>query len=88
MDTLKQVEKMEWATELASSSFFKQSEYLKEEVTDQKADIEEYLEVRESPASKVSDVRQKERATMKKVAYYTKERNVSLIDSAVKSLLF
>jgi len=34
MDTLKQVEKMEWATELASSSFFKQSEYLKEEVTD------------------------------------------------------
>jgi hypothetical protein len=31
---------MEWASELASSSFFKQSEYLQEEVTDEKADIE------------------------------------------------
>lgn len=53
-ETLKKVEKMEWATELASSSFFRQSEYLTEEVTDEKADIEEYLEVRESPASKVA----------------------------------
>ena len=79
---------MEWATELASSSFFKQSDYLTEEVTDEKADIEEYLEVRESPVSKVADVKEKEKSTMKKVAYYTKERNVSLIDSAVKSLLF
>ena len=42
-ETLKKVEKMEWATELASSSFFRQSEYLTEEVTDEKADIEEYL---------------------------------------------
>ena len=42
-NTLKKVEKIEWASELASSSFFKQSEYLREEVQDEKADIEEYL---------------------------------------------
>jgi hypothetical protein len=41
--TLKKVEKVEWANELAYSSFFKQSEYLREEVKDEKADIEEYL---------------------------------------------
>lgn len=39
-ETLKKVEKMEWATELASSSFFKQGDYLREEVSDEKADIE------------------------------------------------
>lgn len=42
-NTLKKVEKIEWASELASSSFFKQSDYLREEVKDEKADIEEYL---------------------------------------------
>ena len=51
-------------------------------------DVEEYLEVREHPSSKMSDIREKEKNTLKKVAYYTKERNISLIDSAVKSLLF
>lgn len=44
--TLKKVEKVEWASELASSSFFRQGDYLREEVKDEKADIEEYLEVR------------------------------------------
>ena len=44
--------------------------------------------MKENPASKHADVKEKERTTLKKVAYYTKERNVSLIDSAVKSLLF
>jgi hypothetical protein len=44
--------------------------------------------VREHPASKISDIKEMEKNTLKKVAYYTKERNVSLIDSAVKSLLF
>lgn len=61
---------------------------MREEVNDEKADIEEYLEVRESPASKLAEIKDKEKTTMKKVAYYTKERNVSLLDSAVKSLLF
>lgn len=70
--TLKKVEKVEWANELAYSSFFRQSDYLNEEVKDEKADIEEYLEVRESPVSKWSDIKEKERTTMKKVAYYTK----------------
>lgn len=73
---------------MAHSSFFKQSEYLREEVKDEKADIEEYLEVRESPVSKLAEIKEKEKSTIKKVAYYTKERNISLIDSAVKSLLF
>jgi hypothetical protein len=82
------VEKVEWASELASSSFFRQGDYLREEVNDEKADIEEYLEVRESPVSRVSEIKEKEKTTMKKVAYYTKERNISLLDSAVKSLLF
>ncbi len=82
------MEKVEWASELASSSFFRQGDYLREEVNDEKADIEEYLEVRESPVSRVSEIKEKEKTTMKKVAYYTKERNISLLDSAVKSLLF
>ena len=82
------MEKVEWASELASSSFFRQGDYLREEVNDEKADIEEYLEVRESPVSRVSEIKDKEKTTMKKVAYYTKERNISLLDSAVKSLLF
>lgn len=74
--------------ELAQSSFFRQSEYLREEVSDEKMDIEEYLLVKENPASKHAEIKEKEKNTLKKVAYYTKERNVSLIDSAVKSLLF
>lgn len=86
--TLKKVEKLEWVNELAQSSFFRQSDYLREEVSDEKMDIEEYLLVKENPASKHSEVKEKEKNTLKKVAYYTKERNVSLIDSAVKSLLF
>jgi len=65
-----------------------QSEYLREEVNDEKLDLEEYLELKENPAAKYAEVKEKEKNTLKKVAYYTKERNVSLMDSAVKSLLF
>jgi hypothetical protein len=37
---------------LAHSSFVSQSEYLREEVNDEKLDLEEYLELKENPAAK------------------------------------
>lgn len=86
--TLKNVERIEWANELAHSSFFKQGDYLREEANDEKLEVEEYLLMKEDPSVKHAELREKERTTLKKVAYYTKERNISLIDTGVKSLLF
>ena len=86
--TLKNIEKIEWANELAHSSFFKQGDYLRQEVNDEKQEVEDYLLMKEDPSIKHAELKEKERTTLKKVAYYTKERNISLIDSAVKSLLF
>ena len=37
--TLQRIEQMEWAHELADSSFFRQGEYLREEAKDEKDDI-------------------------------------------------
>ena len=51
-------------------------------------DLEEYLQVKENPASKNAEIKEKERNTLKKMAYYSKERNLSLLDSTIKSLLF
>ena len=86
--TLKNVEKIEWANEIAHSSFFKQGDYLRQEANDEKQEVEEYLLMKEDPSVKHAELKEKERTTLKKVGYYTKERNISLIDSAVKSLLF
>lgn len=85
---LKNVEKTEWASELAHSPFASQTDYLREEACDEKMDLEEYLQVKENPASKNSEIKEKERNTLKKMAYYSKERNLSLLDSTIKSLLF
>ena len=74
--------------ELAHSPFASQTDYLREEACDEKMDLEEYLQVKENPASKNSEIKEKERNTLKKMAYYSKERNLSLLDSTIKSLLF
>ena len=86
--TLMNVEKIEWANELAYSSFFKQGDYLRQEANDEKQEVEEFLLMKEDPSIKHNELKEKERSTLKKVGYYTMERNISLIDSAVKSLLF
>ena len=79
---------MGWAHELAQSSFFQQKEYLIQEVKDEKFDFEEYLEVKENVNSTYEEIKTKEKDTLKKVSYYAKERNVSMIDTAIKTLMF
>jgi len=44
--------------------------------------------VKESVNSTYEEIKAKEKDTLKKVSYYAKERNVSLIDTAIKSLMF
>ena len=51
-------------------------------------DFEEYLEVKENVNSTYEEIKSKEKDTLKKVAYYAKERNVSMIDTAIKTLMF
>lgn len=34
------------------------------------------------------EIREKKASTVKKVSYYAQERNLSLLDSGIKSLLF
>lgn len=79
---------MGWAHELAQSSFFQQKEYLTQEVRDERLDFEEYLEVKENVNSTYEEIKSKEKDTLKKVSYYAKERNVSMIDTAIKTLMF
>ena len=79
---------MGWAHELAQSSFFQQKEYLIQEVKDEKFDFEEYLEVKENVNSTYEEIKTKEKDTLKNVSYYAKERNVSMIDTAIKTLMF
>jgi hypothetical protein len=79
---------MGWAHELAQSSFFQQKEYLTQEVKDERLDFEEYLEVKENVNSTYEEIKSKEKDTLKKVAYYAKERNVSMIDTSIKTLMF
>lgn len=55
---------------------------------DEKLDFDEYLEVKQCMNSSHEEIKAKEKDTLKKVGYYAKERNVSLIDTAIKTLMF
>jgi hypothetical protein len=61
---------------------------LTQQVVDEKLDFDEYLEVKQCMNSSHEEIKAKEKDTLKKVGYYAKERNVSLIDTAIKTLMF
>lgn len=85
--SMSNLSKIQWSTELSNSNFFSQLSYLIEAVNDEKEDINEYFSLLEEKVS-FDEIRQKKASTVKKVSYYAQERNLSLLDSGIKSLLF
>lgn len=85
--SMSNLSKIQWSTELSNSNFFSQLSYLIEAVNDEKEDINEYFSLLEEKVS-FDEIREKKASTVKKVSYYAQERNLSLLDSGIKSLLF
>lgn len=72
---------------MSHSPFFQQIDFLKEAVNEEKLDINEYFTYLDEKPS-VDDARSKKISTFKKTSEYIKERNVALLDTSIKSLLF
>ena len=81
------LEKIQWNSELANSSFFNQLQYLTDAVNEEKEDINEYFSLQNEKVS-FEELEAKKKSTIKKVSYYAQERNLSLIDTGIKTLLF
>jgi hypothetical protein len=84
---LKNVEKFQWSSELSNSSFFNQLGFLTEAVEEEKLDIADYFNfMNEKPS--MEELKAKKQSTFKKTSEYIKERNIALLDSAIKTMLF